>query len=368
MNKLCCYLTLLLLLISAAGNSQDKSTTVIRKICKGSSLELHGPVSPGVEWFKDGVLFSKSKDINASEAGSYTVVAINAYGCASDASDAVVVETWDIPSAPVVTEVQKDCFTSTIKLTAQSFVTDNQSILYEWYVKGEETPFKTGSSIDFVTETNITLTVKAISQGGNCWSVATDIDIASPNPYGDFKADKQSIDFGKAINFTSSITNAVRYEWDFGDGFKTTDENPKHYYNKSGTMTVSLKAYSAEGCVLEINKPGYINVLPEVGKVISEPGPNEIIVDTNPFLFKVYPNPVAGYMYIDINSPIAQKAMIEYYSMDGKILYKYQEPLIAGNNTISAKAISVFAPNSNYIIRITLNNKVEVYQIFKANN
>jgi hypothetical protein len=368
MKKLFCYMMLPLLLFSVAGHSQDKSTSVIRKICKGSSLDLYGPDSPGVEWYKDGVLFSKSKDIKVSEGGNYTVVAISEHGCASNASDAVVIETWDIPSPTVVTEVQKDCFTSIIKLTAQSFVTDHQNITYEWYVKGETTPFATGSSIDFIVEKNITLTVKAIGEIGNCSSVSADIDLASPKPYGDFKADKQIIDFGKAVSFTSNMTNAVRYEWDFGDGFKSTSENPTHYYNKSGSMTVSLKVYSAEGCVFEITKPAYINVLPEVGKVITEPRPDEIIVDTNPFIFKVYPNPVKDQMFIDVNSPTAQKAIIEYYSMDGKILYKYEEPLIAGNNTIRAKSISIFAVNSNYIIRVTLNNKVEVYQIFKANN
>jgi len=369
MKKLFSYIMLPLLLFSVAGHGQNISNSVIRKICKGSSLDLYGPDAPGVEWFKDGVLFSKSKDINVNEEGTYTVVAINEYGCASDASDAVVVDLWDVPTTPIVKEVQKDCFTSTIKLVAQSSVTDHQNIIYEWYVKGETTPFATGSSIDFVTKKNITLTVKAISQGGGCSSALTDINITSLQPYGDFKADNQSIGFGKAVNFTSSITNAVRYEWDFGDGFKSTSKNPTHYYNKSGAMTVSLKVYSAEGCVFEIVKPVYINIFVETGKVIPENNPvNEIIEDTNPFIFKVYPNPVSDQMYIDIYSPTAQKAVIEYYSMDGKILYKYQEPLIAGNNTIRGKSVSLFTANSTYIIRVTLNNKVEVFQIFKANN
>ena len=111
-------------------------------------MDLYGPDAPGVEWFKDGILFSKLKDIKVNEKGSYTVVAINAYGCASDAADAVAVDLWETPSPVVVREVQKDCLTSTTKLTAQSFTTDNQHITYEWYVKGETTPFATGSSID----------------------------------------------------------------------------------------------------------------------------------------------------------------------------------------------------------------------------
>ena len=368
MKKLFSYIILPLLLFSVAGHGQNISNTVIRKICKGSSLDLYGPDAPGVEWFKDGILFSKSKDIKVNEKGSYTVVAINAYGCASDAADAVAVDLWETPSPVVVREVQKDCLTSTTKLTAQSFTTDNQHITYEWYVKGETTPFATGSSIDFVTQKNVTLSVKAIGESGGCSPTPTEIHIASLKPYGDFKADKQSIDFGQSVKFTSSITNAIRYEWDFGDGYKSIAKDPTHYYNKSGSMTVSLKVYSAEGCVSVITKPAYINVFPEAGKVIPEAKPAEIIESTNTFTFKVYPNPVKDQMYIDIYSPVLQKATIEYYSMDGKIVYKYQEPLIAGNNTIRAKSISLLTANSNYIIRVTLNNKVEVYQIFKATN
>jgi hypothetical protein len=211
MKKLFCYMMLPLLLFSVAGYGQNISNTGIRKICKGSSLDLHGPNAPGVEWFKDGILFSKSKNIKVTEEGSYTVVAISEYGCASDAADAVVVEMWGTPSPPVVREVHKDCLTSTTKLTAQSTISDAQHIIYEWYVKGETTPFARGSSIDFVTKKNITLTVKAIAESGGCTSALTDIHIASLKPYGDFKADKLSINFGQAVKFTSSITNAVRF-------------------------------------------------------------------------------------------------------------------------------------------------------------
>ncbi len=58
-------------------------------------------------------------------------------------------------------------------------------------------------------------------------------------------------------------------------------------------MTVSLKAYSAEGCVIEIIKPVYINVFPEAGQIYSCGKTTvEIIENTNTFAFKVYPNPV----------------------------------------------------------------------------
>ncbi len=50
---------------------------------------------------------------------------------------------------------------------------------------------------------------------------------------------------GQAISFNSTCsTNASKYEWDFGDGNKSTDANPTHTYTTAGVYTVKLMAMS----------------------------------------------------------------------------------------------------------------------------
>jgi PKD repeat protein len=44
------------------------------------------------------------------------------------------------------------------------------------------------------------------------------------------------------INFTNSSENAKTYDWDFGDGSTSTDENPSHTYAATGDYSVRLKA------------------------------------------------------------------------------------------------------------------------------
>lgn len=44
------------------------------------------------------------------------------------------------------------------------------------------------------------------------------------------------------VQFTNNSTNAVAFEWDFGDGEVSNQQNPYHVYSAPGTYTVKLKA------------------------------------------------------------------------------------------------------------------------------
>lgn len=45
---------------------------------------------------------------------------------------------------------------------------------------------------------------------------------------------------GLSVAFTNSTTNAVTYQWDFGDGGTSTQASPSHTYTSNGTYTVCL--------------------------------------------------------------------------------------------------------------------------------
>jgi len=50
----------------------------------------------------------------------------------------------------------------------------------------------------------------------------------------------------EAINFTNCSVNANEFEWDFGDGTSSTQENPSHEYTTAGTYEVTLTAGSSD--------------------------------------------------------------------------------------------------------------------------
>lgn len=47
------------------------------------------------------------------------------------------------------------------------------------------------------------------------------------------------------VHFTNNSSNATSYEWDFGDGNKSTEKSPTHKYAGKGVYEVTLKAIYA---------------------------------------------------------------------------------------------------------------------------
>ncbi|MFO7575406.1 MAG: PKD domain-containing protein [Bacteroidales bacterium] len=66
-----------------------------------------------------------------------------------------------------------------------------------------------------------------------------------PDAY--FYTDKVDVLTGEEIAFINGSYNAYRYEWDFGDGNRSTAENPVYAYSSTGTFQVMLAAISKRG-------------------------------------------------------------------------------------------------------------------------
>lgn len=65
------------------------------------------------------------------------------------------------------------------------------------------------------------------------------------------------------VTFTNRSIDADTYNWNFGDGNGSQDENPApHLYRKTGTYTVCLTAITREGCTDRLCKPVEADVYP----------------------------------------------------------------------------------------------------------
>ncbi len=84
---------------------------------------------------------------------------------------------------------------------------------------------------------------------------------------------KDSVDFyinvpkkiiceGECVIFTSS-RNGIVYNWNFGNGFTSTNQSPKVCYNKTGKYDLSLRLLDSYGCSAAYNSINAIEVIPK---------------------------------------------------------------------------------------------------------
>jgi PKD repeat protein len=76
-----------------------------------------------------------------------------------------------------------------------------------------------------------------------------DAVVGVQRPVPDFVVPKVLGCIGELFVFiNNSSTDAVSFQWDFGDGNTSTEPEPTHSYAAEGTYTVSLTAINAQGC------------------------------------------------------------------------------------------------------------------------
>ncbi|MEO8148718.1 MAG: PKD domain-containing protein, partial [Bacteroidia bacterium] len=110
------------------------------------------------------------------------------------------------------------------------------------------------------------VTLISVSNYG-CTDTISKPVIVNPNPVTHFNFDKTSGCGPLTIHFTDSsyisTGNIVSWQWNFGDGTSSIQQNPSHTYNAAGTFTVTLITTSGEGCTDSYTKVNAITVYPD---------------------------------------------------------------------------------------------------------
>lgn len=107
--------------------------------------------------------------------------------------------------------------------------------------------------------------------------------LPSAPPAADFTVDFQTTCNG-IVNFTDLTTNgAVSWDWDFGDGTQSTQQNPGHTYLNNGIYTVTLVVNNLIGADT-IVKTAYVNVSKPAGPAasgVSRCGPGSVTLNAS---------------------------------------------------------------------------------------
>ena len=108
---------------------------------------------------------------------------------------------------------------------------------------------------------NYTVTLTVCGRDGNDTEVKVDylkFTHASCQP--DFVAESTAISGVRPVQFTDQSTgDIIGWEWDFGDGGSSTEQNPTHTYERNGSYSVTLTIFTPD-CKHTLTKYDYIRV------------------------------------------------------------------------------------------------------------
>ncbi len=206
----------------------------------------------GLSWywdFGDGQTSTEQNPIHTYEYPDefeVTLVVTSAEGCI----DSITQEVEVFLNPPIEFSITSNCMGYTVVLEDE---TVGEIIGWEWDVDSDGTIDYTAPVVSHTYPDSgtyeITLTVTNIN---GCKSELTRSVTLGVTATAAFESSDACL--GDSIYF-KDLSSPVpeKWEWDFGDGQTSTEQNPSHYYSNPGTYDVHLKI-TAGGCEQEVTK------------------------------------------------------------------------------------------------------------------
>ncbi|MDQ1252310.1 MAG: hypothetical protein QG646_1431, partial [Euryarchaeota archaeon] len=106
---------------------------------------------------------------------------------------------------------------------------------------------------------SVNLTVSNVNGTASISAAITVLKQPSRVPVANFSSDVTEGSVPLSVQFSDLSKDATGWNWDFGDGATSTEQNPMHVYNAVGKYAVTLTASNEAGTDVE-TKTGYITV------------------------------------------------------------------------------------------------------------
>jgi PKD repeat protein len=215
--------------------------------------------------FGDGGTSSDQNPVHTyASAGSYTVTltATNTGGSdtVSKTGEVVVGAVSEKPVAAFISTVETGNAPLTVQFVDSS---TNDPTAWVWSFGDGNTSTQQNPSHVYVAEGTYTVTLTASNAGGSDTETkAGFITVTFTEPVANFTANVTRGTAPLFIQFNDTSDNSpTSWSWKFGDGGKSSEQNPVHEFRDAGSYTVSLTAENTAGKDT-IKKSEYIEVEP----------------------------------------------------------------------------------------------------------
>ncbi|HSB92437.1 MAG TPA: PKD domain-containing protein [Flavitalea sp.] len=205
-------------------------------VCAGGSVALSGGTASAYQWLLNGsaIAGATAKQFNATVAGNYQVIVASAEGC-TDTSRLVTVSIAASPTASIEAPASTViCAGTPVQLTASGGPT------YSWLRDNVVIANATANVYPATLPGSYTVIV---TNAGGCKDTSNAVVLAEfAKPVAGFTANAACAGAETAFTNTSTVAGnaTATYRWDFGDNKTSTEKDPKHVFETSGTYNVKL--------------------------------------------------------------------------------------------------------------------------------
>ncbi|WP_439882125.1 PKD domain-containing protein [Pontibacter sp. MBLB2868] len=204
----------------------------------------------GWEWdFGDGspTASEQHPSHTYADAGTYSVTLTVKFeeGCQTTVTRSVTI----YPRPEVKMELPGVCISDEAQFVNQTTISSG-TLSYVWEFGDGATSTVKNPKHKYTAEGVYKVKLTATSDHGCTQSMEVDYLVSGANPQAGFTSAGACQRDGIQFTDASSVAfgKIIRWEWDFGDGTTSAEQNPLHIYPAPGTYKVSLKAYSGIVC------------------------------------------------------------------------------------------------------------------------
>jgi len=181
-----------------------------------------------------------------------------------------------------------------------------------------------------------------VGSNANCVGDTAYVTITNnPIPNVVANANPTIVCLGSAIYFSMVGSNAITYDWDYGDGTTTSVPNASHIYSVPGTYTATVK-----GTFGLCDSSSSIQVVVNDCTGLEEDNFASSIV--------VYPNPANRYLNISILESKMDKVNMSIFNSSGQVVYNSVINTKTAQTTLDVNGFS----EGVYLIRFNSEEKV----------
>jgi PKD repeat protein len=148
-------------------------------------------------------------------------------------------------------------------------------------------------------------------------SITGDVDVPSKLPEANFSCNVTKGYVPLSVQFLDSSLNSTGWNWDFGDGVSSIEQNPLHTYSTTGNYTVNLTVSNDNGtdsklATITVLSKSIVPVFPGYTNPSTDPDNDGLYEDINGNGIQDFDDVVAYYDNMDWLEYNAQKALFDY--------------------------------------------------------